>query len=144
MKHRITLLLTTLTICTCTSCVPATAAMETEFTCTENYTSEYTDYIKDFTDGSDFFLQTTDLGNIYPLTGLVTHIEYEAIPENDLIFITCANGNEFSFYAPISDCWAEDDLATCIMDSKGTRIVYDDEVLKAHYAGTLDMFFDIK
>lgn len=127
-------------LCTCTSCVPVTTTA-TEFTCTEEYTS---DYVKEFSDGSDFFLPTTDLGNIYPLTGLVTHIEYEAIPENDLVFITCANGNEFSFYAPITDCWMEDDLATCIMDSKGTRIVYDDEVLKAHYAGTLEQFSNIK
>ena len=76
--------------------------------------------------------------DIYPLCGIVTEIEYEAIPGNDLVIFTCANGNEFGFYAPISDAWEIYDLATCIMDSNGTDLVYDDEVIAAEYAGGLE------
>lgn len=73
--------------------------------------------------------------DIYPLCGIVTEIEYEVIPGNDLVIFTCANGNEFGFYAPISDGWEIYDLAACIMDSNGTDLVYDDEVIAAEYAG---------
>lgn len=74
---------------------------------------------------------------LYPLTGIVTEIEY-VDPETDLVTMTCANGNMFSWYEDSSDCWELYDLASCIMDSNGTKYVYDDEVLLAHYVGTLD------
>ena len=94
-----------------------------------------------FSDGTDYYIE--DTSHLYPLTGVVTYIEYEAIPEQDLIFITCANGNEFSFYAPVTDCWEVEDLASCIMDSKGTSLVYDDEIIMAHYAGVAEQFEQI-
>ena len=77
---------------------------------------------------------------LYPLTGIVTEIEYDVEPEVDLVTMTTANGNMFAWYADSSDCWEINDLASCIMDSKGTEIVYDDEVLLAHYAGVLEHF----
>lgn len=75
---------------------------------------------------------------LYPLTGIVTEIEYDVEPEMDLVTMTTANGNMFSWYADSSDCWMLNDLASCIMDSKGTEYVTDDEVLLAHYAGVLE------
>ena len=75
---------------------------------------------------------------LYPLTGIVTEIEYDIEPDTDLVTITTANGNMFAWYADSSDCWMLNDLASCLMDSKGTEIVYDDEVLLAHYAGVLE------
>ena len=91
-----------------------------------------------FQDGTGYHIE--DSSHLYPLTGIVTHIEYEAIPEQDLVIITCANGNEFSFYAPVGDDWEVEDLASCIMDSKGTPLVYDDEVIVAKYAGGAEQF----
>lgn len=91
-----------------------------------------------FQDGTGYYIE--DSLHMYPLTGIVTGVEYEAIPNNDLVFITCANGNEFSFYAPISEGWDIADLASCIMDSKGTDIVLDDEIILAQYAGGLNQF----
>lgn len=81
---------------------------------------------------------------LYPLTGIVTEVNYEVEPEVDEVTMTCANGNRFSWYADSSDCWELYDLASCIMDSKGTAIVYDDEVLLAHYAGALEHFEEIQ
>ena len=79
-------------------------------------------------------LQT--MNGYYPLTGIVTEVE-SVDSETDLITITCANGNMFSWYSDASDCWELNDLASCLMDSKGTKYVTDDEVLLAHYAGGL-------
>lgn len=73
--------------------------------------------------------------DLYPLTGIVTEIEYkEGV---DLVTMTCVNGNQFSWYADAEECWYINDLASCIMNSNGTKIVYDDEVVLAHYAGSL-------
>ena len=74
--------------------------------------------------------------DLYPLTGIVT--EVKRIEDLDLVTMTCANGNQFSWYADAEDCWAINDLASCIMNSNGTEIVYDDEIVDAHYVGTLD------
>lgn len=94
-----------------------------------------------FSDGTGYYIE--DTSHLYPLTGIVSHIEYEAIPEQDLVIITCANGNEFSFYAPVGDDWQTEDLASCIMDSKGTSLVYDDEVIIAKYAGVAEQFEEV-
>ncbi len=76
--------------------------------------------------------------DLYPLTGIVTEVEH--MEEVDLVTITCANGNQFSWYADAEDCWSINDLASCIMNSNGTEIVYDDEIVLAHYAGGLKQF----
>lgn len=71
--------------------------------------------------------------DLYPLTGIVTKVEH--MEDTDLITMTTANGNQFSWYADAEDCWSINDLASCIMESNGTEIVYDDEIVDAHYAG---------
>jgi hypothetical protein len=129
----LTAILLTTSVCACGqvhACEIETESMEFTDSCS----------LIAFTDGTGYYLDQLDYDKIYPLTGIVTHIEYGAIPDHDLIFITCANGNEFSFYAPETDCWEEEDIASCIMNSKGTSIVYDDEVILAHYAGGIKHF----
>lgn len=76
--------------------------------------------------------------DLYPLTGIVT--EVKRIEDLDLVTMTCANGNQFSWYADAEDCWSINDLASCIMESNGTEIVYDDEIVDAHYVGRLKQF----
>ena len=76
--------------------------------------------------------------DLYPLTGIVT--EVKRIEDLDLVTMTCANGNQFSWYADAEDCWAINDLASCIMNSNGTEIVYDDGIVDAHYVGRLKQF----
>lgn len=77
--------------------------------------------------------------DLYPLTGIVTEV-HEVEKDMDLVTMTTANGNQFSWYADAEDCWAINDLASCIMNSNGTEIVYDDEIVDAHYAGGLKQF----
>lgn len=74
--------------------------------------------------------------DLYPLTGIVTEVEH--MEDTDLITMTTANGNMFSWYADSTDDWCINDLASCIMNSNGTDEVYDDEIVDAHYVGTLD------
>lgn len=74
--------------------------------------------------------------DLYPLTGIVT--EVERIEDLDLVTMTTANGNQFSWYADSTDDWCINDLASCIMNSNGTDEVYDDEIVDAHYTGTLN------
>lgn len=76
--------------------------------------------------------------DLYPLTGIVTEVEH--MEDTDLITMTTANGNQFAWYADAEDCWSINDLASCIMNSNGTEIVYDDEIVDAHYAGGLKQF----
>lgn len=104
-----------------------------------------------FTDGTGYYQEESgneipELSNVnglYPLTGIVTEIEYDVEPEVDLVTITCSNGNLFSWYADTGD-YEINDLASCIMDSKGTKYVTDDEVLLTHYAGGLKHFEEIQ
>ena len=103
-----------------------------------------------FTDGTGYYHEENEIpelsnvNGLYPLTGIVTEIEYDVEPEVDLVTITCSNGNLFSWYADSSDCWELYDLASCIMNSNGTKYVADDEVLLAHYAGGLKHFEQYK
>lgn len=75
--------------------------------------------------------------DLYPLTGIVTEVQ-EVDKDTDLVTMTCANGNQFSWYVDSTDDWCINDLASCIMSSNGTDEVYDDEIVDAHYVGTLD------
>lgn len=102
-----------------------------------------------FTDGTGYYHEENEIpelsnvNGLYPLTGIVTEVEYDVEPEVDLITITCANGNIFSWYADAGD-YEINDLVSCLMDSKGTKYVTDDEVLLAHYAGGLKHFEQYK
>lgn len=75
--------------------------------------------------------------DLYPLTGIVTEVQ-EVDKDTDLVTMACANGNQFSWYTDSTDDWFINDLASCIMNSNGTDEVYDDEIVDAHYTGTLD------
>lgn len=134
--------ITTLTLTSCQS-IPAS---ETEiFTDGSEVTSietTETGTLYTFTNGTGYYQEENEIpelsniNSLYPLTGIVTEIECDVEPEVDLVTITTANGNLFSWYADAGD-YEINDLASCIMDSKGTKYVYDDEVLLAHYAGGL-------
>lgn len=118
------------------SCTPVSAREITSVNRTEGT-------LYGFNDGTGYYTEDikgiSTLDNLYPLTGIVTEIEYDVEPEVDLVTITCSNGNLFSWYADTGD-YEINDLASCIMDSKGTKYVDDDEVLLAHYAGGLKHF----
>lgn len=134
---KITNIVTAIVITTTTlfsSCTPVSAREITSVNRTETGT------LYGFSDGTGYYTDEIEgistLDNLYPLTGIVTEIKYDIEPEMDLITITCSNGNMFSWYADTGN-YEINDLASCIMDSKGTKYVDDDEVLLAHYAGGL-------
>ena len=146
------IILATITLTSCQS-VPAS---ETEkiFTDGSEITSietTETGALYTFTDGTGYYQeesgneipQLSNVNGLYPLTGIVTEIKYDIEPEVDLVTITCSNGNMFSWYADTGN-YEINDLASCIMDSKGTKYVTDDEVLLAHYAGGLKHFEQYK
>lgn len=151
MKKKLFTAIITLATITLTSC-QSVPASETEKIFTDGYeitsieTTE-TGALYTFTDGTGYYQeesgneipQLSNVNGLYPLTGIVTEIEYDVEPEVDFVTITCSNGNLFSWYADTGD-YEINDLASCIMDSKGTKYVDDDEVLLAHYAGGLKHF----
>lgn len=151
MKKKLFTAIITLATITLTSC-QSVPASETEKIFTDEYeitsieTTE-TGALYTFTDGTGYYQeesgneipQLSNVNGLYPLTGIVTEIKYDIEPEVDLVTITCSNGNMFSWYADAGD-YEINDLASCIMDSKGTKYVTDDEVLLAHYAGGLKHF----
>lgn len=151
MKKKLFTAIITLATITLTSC-QSVPASETEKIFTDGYeitsieTTE-TGALYTFTDGTGYYQeesgneipQLSNVNGLYPLTGIVTEIEYDVEPEVDLVTITCSNGNLFSWYTDTGD-YEINDLASCIMDSKGTKYVDDDEVLLAHYAGGLKHF----
>lgn len=148
MKKKLFTAIITLATITLTSC-QSVPASETEKIFTDGYeitsieTTE-TGALYTFTDGTGYYQeesgneipQLSNVNGLYPLTGIVTEIKYDIEPEVDLVTITCSNGNMFSWYADTGN-YEINDLASCIMDSKGTKYVDDDEVLLAHYAGGL-------
>lgn len=134
---KITNIVTAIVITTTTlfsSCTPVSAREITSVNRTETGT------LYGFSDGTGYYTDEIEgistLDNLYPLTGIVTDIQSGENPEVDLVTITCSNGNMFSWYADAGD-YEINDLASCIMDSNGTKYVDDDEVLLAHYAGGL-------
>lgn len=155
MKKKLFTAIITVATLTLTSC-QSVPASETEKIFTDGYeitsieTTE-TGALYTFTDGTGYYQeesgneipQLSNVNGLYPLTGIVTEIKYDIEPEVDLVTITCSNGNMFSWYADAGD-YEINDLASCIMDSKGTKYVYDDEVLLAHYAGGLKHFEQYK
>lgn len=132
-----TIMIAVVTTTLFSSCTPVSAREITSVNRTETGT------LYGFSDGTGYYTDEIEgistIDNLYPLTGIVTEIKYDIEPEVDLVTITCSNGNMFSWYADAGD-YEINDLASCIMDSKGTKYVTDDEVLLAHYAGGLKHF----
>lgn len=135
-----TIMIAVVTTTLFSSCTPVSAREITSVNRTEGT-------LYGFNDGTGYYTEDikgiSTLDNLYPLTGIVTDIQSGENPEVDLVTITCSNGNMFSWYADAGD-YEINDLASCIMDSKGTKYVTDDEVLLAHYAGGLKHFEQYK
>ena len=162
MKKKLFTTIITAATLTFASCQPVSASETEIFTDGSEITSvqsttesgmlyTFSDGSKYFQDGSEYAIggytpasendyELDNIDNMYPLTGIVTNLKLNAKPGEDLVTITCTNGNMFSWYAPTTDCWDLYDLASCIMDSNGTKYVDDDEVILAYYAGGLNQF----
>lgn len=67
--------------------------------------------------------------NLYALTTKVTSVN----EETDEVECEDFNGNIWVFKG-VSD-WCEGDIASLIMDNKGTKDIYDDEIVNARCSG---------
>ena len=65
--------------------------------------------------------------NIYPLLTTVTEVDRN----KDLV--TVEDNNGFIWQFEDADDWEEGDLCNCLMDSKGTEKIFDDEIIMTRY-----------
>ena len=65
--------------------------------------------------------------NIYPLLTTVTEVDRN----KDLVTVEDNNGFIWQFYG--AEDWEEGDLCNCIMDTKGTEKIFDDEIIQVKY-----------
>ena len=65
--------------------------------------------------------------NIYPLLTTVTEVDRN----KDLVTVEDSNGFIWQFEG--ADDWEEGDLCNCLMDSRGTEKIFDDEIIMTRY-----------
>lgn len=70
----------------------------------------------------------------YALTTVVEKVDYK----KDTVTCIDFNGNLWEFYG-VED-WQKDDIASLLMDNKGTPEIYDDVIVKSYYDGWLGDF----
>lgn len=70
-----------------------------------------------------------DTSGLYPMTAIVTELD----SEDDIIYVTTATGNEFTFFG--CEDYYIGDYVSLIMWDNGTSSVYDDEILEVRYSG---------
>lgn len=77
-------------------------------------------------------MNLTPVENLYPMTAVVTTVDYET----DIVTMRDFNGNLWQFEG--CEDWLENDVVACIMNNKGTPIIFDDEIVDLHYEGWLE------
>lgn len=65
--------------------------------------------------------------NIYPLLTTVTGVD------RDKDLVTVEDNNGFIWQFEGADDWEEGDLCNCLMDSRGTEKIFDDEITMTRY-----------
>jgi hypothetical protein len=68
--------------------------------------------------------------HLYPKTAIVDRLE-----DNDIVVCVDCNENVWTFYG-VED-WQEGDIVSLLMDDMGTATIYDDEIVKTYYSGTV-------
>lgn len=74
-------------------------------------------------------LMNNEKKNLYPLTTVV----YNISEATDTVTVEDYNGNLWQFKG-VED-WNLNDICSCLMDSKGTMLIKDDEIVKVRYNG---------
>lgn len=72
--------------------------------------------------------------NLYALTTQVVQVDYE----NDVVVCQDFNGDLWTFEG--CEDWLYGDIASMVMNDKGTPIKYDDEIVSVRYGGWFDGF----
>ena len=128
-KSIITSLLTASIATLAISCQPVAA--KTDFSDGE----EYAEYMAKYMETHSPTIANAVNGKYYPTAGIVTSVTSKS-HSTDIVTFICSNGNIFSFIAPATDCWEEEDIVSCIMDNNGTSKVHDDVIVSALYVGS--------
>lgn len=68
--------------------------------------------------------------NYYPLTAIITNVD------GNEITATSINGNLWQFLDN-EEYYEKGDMISLLMDSKGTDLVFDDEIVRVHYCGNV-------
>ena len=110
------------------SCQPVAA--KTDFS-----DGEYAEYMEKYMETHSPTISNAVNGKYYPTAGIVTSVTSKS-DSTDIVTFICSNGNIFSFTAPATDCWEEEDIVSCIMDNNGTSKVHDDVIVSALYVGS--------
>ena len=76
----------------------------------------------------------------YPETGIITEIAYSDY--GCLFTVTVANGNQFQYYSEGNADYLLYDIISMEMDSMGTELVTDDEILEVKYSGFIELFME--
>ena len=79
----------------------------------------------------------TDPARMYPACGVVVRLDYAA----DIVTVEDVTGHEWQFYG--CEDWCLGDVTALLMYDWGTAKITDDEIMIAHYAGTVEMLDDI-
>lgn len=72
--------------------------------------------------------------NLYALTTQVVQVDYK----NDVVVCQDFNGDLWEFEG--CEDWLYGDIASMVMNDKGTPVKYDDEIVSVRYGGWLDGF----
>lgn len=67
----------------------------------------------------------------YPLTVKITSLD----KENDIVYCVDGSGFLWSFFG--CEDWEVNDIASLLMNSHGTDIIYDDEIVLTHYSANI-------
>lgn len=78
--------------------------------------------------------KNTQKDELYSLTTVVTDIN----EETDTVLTQDANGFVWCFYG-VED-WCIGDIASCVMNTKGTQKIFDDEIISIRYCGQFEMW----
>lgn len=65
--------------------------------------------------------------NVYPLLTTVTEVD------RDKDLVTVEDNNGFIWQFEGVDDWEEGDLCNCLMNSRGTKKIFDDEIIMTRY-----------
>jgi len=69
--------------------------------------------------------------HFYSATAIVDSLD----TNNDVVTCVDYNGNIWTFYG-VED-WQEGDIVSLLMNDMGTATIYDDEIVKTYYSGTV-------
>ena len=71
--------------------------------------------------------------DFYAKVGIICRMDYD----NDIVYVVDFFGEEWSFF----DCdeWDIGDIVAAVMDTMGTELIYDDEIVSVTYNGWISL-----